>query len=188
MQLTEMTNWRKMTVTAMMLIVAIDVMSAVCPVRAEERFFPDLVFDANKEHNDFIVDWYSKHLKAMKEPSLWKLCEKDRSATVYRLLWLPTFDRPVSVRLVRRSEGAVLYAVLLDGRGGYEPGKIKVNKCMKINGKQWKEFQRLLDKVKKLSENTCSSHMRTGFTSPRPCGAADETSTSYKPVGSVRGS
>src|SRR4051794_40881868 len=113
MQLTRMTNWRKMTVTAMMLIVAIDVMSAVCPVRAEERFFPDLVFDANKEHNDFIVDWYSKHLKAMKEPSLWKLCEKDRSVTVYRLLWLPTFDRPVSVRLVRRSEGAVLYAVLL---------------------------------------------------------------------------
>jgi hypothetical protein len=42
--------------------------------------------------------------------------------------------------------------------------------------------------VKKLSENTCSGHMRTGFTSPRPCGAADETSTSCKPAGSVRGS
>jgi hypothetical protein len=106
------------------------------------------VFDASKEHNDFTVDWYSKHLKAMKEPSLWKLSEKGRSTTVYRLLWLPTFDHPVSVRLVRRSEGAVLYAVLLDGRGGYEPGKIKVNKCKTINGKQWNEFQRLLDKVK----------------------------------------
>jgi hypothetical protein len=43
-------------------------------------------------------------------------------------------------------------------------------------------------RLKKLSENRCSSHMRTGFTSPRPCGAADETSTSYKPAGSVPGS
>ena len=42
--------------------------------------------------------------------------------------------------------------------------------------------------TKKLSENTCSSHMKTGFTSPRPYGAADETSTSCKPTGSVRGS
>jgi hypothetical protein len=115
---------------------------------ADEPFFPDLVFYENKERNDFIVDWYSKHLKVMKEPSLWKLSETDRSATVYRFLWLPTFDHPVSVRLVRCNEGAVLRAVLLSGRGGYEPGKIAVSKTAKITGKHWEDFQRLLDKVK----------------------------------------
>jgi hypothetical protein len=105
------------------------------------------VFDASRKNNDFVVEWYSKPLKAMKEPSLWQLSKTDRSATVYRFLWLPTFHRPVSVRLVRSSEGTILHAVLLDGRGGYEPGKIIVSKTVKISAKQWESFQRLLDKV-----------------------------------------
>jgi hypothetical protein len=78
------------------------------PASADEPFFPDLVFDENKEDNDFTVDWYSKHLKVMKEPSLWRLSERDRSATVYRFLWLPTFHRPVSVRVVQRRGGHAL--------------------------------------------------------------------------------
>jgi hypothetical protein len=116
--------------------------------RGDEPFFPDLVFDANKEANSFIADWYSKHLKAMSEPSLWRLSGKDRCATVYRFLWLPTFDRPVVVRLVKCGEGAVLHAVLLNGRGGYEPGKVLVGKVARLSGKQWEDFERLLDKVK----------------------------------------
>jgi hypothetical protein len=118
------------------------------PAGADEPFFPDLVFDANREHNDFVVDWYSKALKAMKEPSLWKLSQKDRSATVYRFLWLPTFSRPVAVRVVRSSEGAMLHAVLLDGQGGYDPGKIIVSRSAKLGEKQWEEFLRYLAKVK----------------------------------------
>jgi len=84
----------------------------------------------------------------MKEPSLWKLSQKDRSSTVYRFLWLPTFHRPVSVRLEKSSEGAILRAVLLDGRGGYEPGKITLSKSTRLSDAQWENFQRLLDKVK----------------------------------------
>jgi hypothetical protein len=114
---------------------------------ADEPFFPDRVFDADKERNDFIAEWYSKHLKAMNEPSLWKLSQGDRSAVAYRFLWLPTFDRPVSIRLVKSDAEVVLHAVELDGRGGYEPGKIAVAKRITLSGKQWGEFQRRLDKL-----------------------------------------
>jgi hypothetical protein len=116
--------------------------------KANEPYFPNLVFDSDKEGHDFVVDWYSEHLRAMKEPSLWKLSERDRSATVYRLLWLPTFDRPVSVRLVKSGKWATLHAVLLSGRGGYDPGRVIVSKSAKIAGRQWDDFNRLIDKIK----------------------------------------
>jgi hypothetical protein len=111
-------------------------------VKADTPFFPDDAF------NGFAVKWYAHHLKAMKEPSLWKVSQKDRSATVYRFLWLPTFHHPISVRLVKSSDSAVLHIVKLDGRGGYEPGGISVLKSNKLTDKQWDEFKRRLDKAK----------------------------------------
>ena len=36
-------------------------------------FFPDLAFDEEKDHSDFVAKWYSKHLRAMGEPSLWRM-------------------------------------------------------------------------------------------------------------------
>jgi hypothetical protein len=109
--------------------------------QAVDPFFPPDVFD------DFAVNWYVPHLKAMKEPSLWTLSRKDPTAAVYRFLWLPTFHRPVSVRIVRSSDSAVLHIVKLDGRGGYEPGGISVLKSKKLTRKQWDEFKRRLDQA-----------------------------------------
>jgi hypothetical protein len=134
-------------------IVLVKVMLATSVATADEPFFPDRVFDTHEatkgfDRNDFIVRAYSKHLKAMKEPSLWKLSQKDRKAIIYRFLWLPSFHRPVSVRLVKTDAGAVLHAVELDGKGGYEPGKIAVRKRITLSDKQWEETQRRLDKTK----------------------------------------
>ncbi len=128
-------------------IVLIEVIFAMCVAMADEPFFPDRIFGREKEDNDFVVEWYSKHLKAMKEPSLWKLAQNDRAAIVYRFLWLPTFDRPVSVRLSKSGDSAMLHAVELDGRGGYEPGKIAVRRTLKLDGKQWEDFKRRVDKA-----------------------------------------
>src|SRR5271166_4529571 len=114
MRILRMSTIRQMMAVA--LVVAVGLIRADGVAQADEPFFPDLVFDTDREGNDFIVEWYSKHLKAMKEQSLWKLSQKDRSSTVYRFLWLPTFHHPVSVRLVRSSEGVILHAVSLDGR------------------------------------------------------------------------
>ena len=80
--------------------------------------------------NDPSEWWFRKHLRAMQEPSLRELAEKDRTVTVYRFLWLPSFHNPISVRFVKSDEGVVLYAVRLDGQGGYEqPGHILAQEC-----------------------------------------------------------
>jgi hypothetical protein len=115
---------------------------------ADEPFFPANIFAKDDEENDFFVKWYSKHLKAMKEPSLWQLSQKDRSAIVYRLLWLPTFDRPVSVRVMKTGESATLDAVQLDGRGGYGPGKVAIRNTLKLDPKQWDEINRRVAEAK----------------------------------------
>ena len=87
-------------------------------------FFPPAAFHGDERHNDFIVQWYAKHLVTMAEPSLWVLSE-DHSVHAYRFLWLRTFHQPVTVRLDVSSDGAgLLTAKVTDGRGGYESGKI----------------------------------------------------------------
>ena len=114
----------------------------------DELYFPDRVFHNVKERNEFTVKWYSKHLETMKEPSLWKLSQKDRSAQVYRFLWLPTFHHPVSVRITESSDSIEAQVVRLDGQGGYKPGKIAVVKSKKLSKEEWAEFKRLFDRSK----------------------------------------
>lgn len=49
-----------------------------CHARAQEPFFPELVFlPRDKQANTIIDDMASVHLRAMKEPSLWKLSQQD---------------------------------------------------------------------------------------------------------------
>ena len=75
-----------------------------------------------------LAKWFSEHLRAMDEPSLWAMSRDDRHAVVYRFLWLPTWGRPVSVRIERLGDEATLSLVQLDGSGGYDPGEIAVDK------------------------------------------------------------
>jgi hypothetical protein len=84
----------------------------------------------------------------MKEPSLWTLSKTDPSATVFRLLWLPSFDRPISVRIVKSKDSIVVHVIELDGAGGFAPGKVAVDKTMTLRKGQWEEFQRLVDAAK----------------------------------------
>jgi hypothetical protein len=57
------------------------------------QYFPSGVF--TEGFND---RWYSSTLNALQEPSLLAL-RNDKSIQVYRFLWLPSFHRPISVRL-----------------------------------------------------------------------------------------
>jgi hypothetical protein len=92
-------------------------------------FFPKGSFSdsiiANKENDmdKFHRDWYSTHLKSMKEPSFSILEQKIESA--YRFLWLRSFHHPIAVRIEKIGDQIILHAVELDGYGGYKPGKIK---------------------------------------------------------------
>jgi hypothetical protein len=94
-----------------------------------QQYFPPGVFDENGRTGQFTIDWYSKNLRALGEPSLWELSQRDRTAEVYRFLWLRTFDRPVSVRIVMYPKAHIygrarLFARMASGKAGYDPGNV----------------------------------------------------------------
>ena len=90
-------------------------MRACPPSGAADYYFPPDV-------DVFLHTWYSKHLRAMQEPSL--SCGARRAEFAYRFLWLRTFHHPICVRIEKEGPSTTLHAVELDGSGGYAPGKL----------------------------------------------------------------
>jgi hypothetical protein len=91
---------------------------------AQQYFPPDVLGKTPAEH-EAAAKWYAKHLKALREPSLWELSQRDPKAEVYRFLWLRSHHHPVSVRLVVRSGGSGwMNARMTTGKGANEPGGI----------------------------------------------------------------
>jgi hypothetical protein len=91
---------------------------------SDKYFFPRGSVGEQFKHFDqdeFVRSWYSKHLRAMSEPSL--SCNP-AGAETYRFLWLRTWGHPIAVRVAGLSTSGVISAVELDGAGGYGPGKI----------------------------------------------------------------
>jgi MFS family permease len=115
--------------------------------RRSTRFFPDMVFGGEKDDSEFIARWYSAHLAAMGEPSLWMLSRRDSHATIYRLLWLPTFDHPVLVRIERTRQGAKLRASVLNGMGGYAPGQIAIDRTFSLGADQFRALYRNVEQA-----------------------------------------
>ena len=66
-----------------------------------QQYFPTGVFDTP---HSFRERWYSSTLSALREPSLFAL-RNDKSIQVYRFLWLPSFQRPISIRLTINADG-----------------------------------------------------------------------------------
>jgi len=85
---------------------------------AAEPYFP------KDSISDFEQEWYAKHLSTMREPVL-TANAKDKSYVAFRILYLPTWGRPVALRYEKTGERIVRRAVMLSGDGGYDPGKIK---------------------------------------------------------------
>lgn len=80
--------------------------------------FPARTFD------DFVLDWYSGHLKAMDEGALYPLM-KDKNAVVYRFTCLRTFHHPFAIKVTKTKDGFELVRKVLSGKGGYDPGVIE---------------------------------------------------------------
>jgi hypothetical protein len=111
---------------------------------SDQFFFPEgWIRDRKKRpgSDQFVRDWYSRHLRTMSEPSL--SCGEP-PAEVYRFLWLRTWGHPIAVRLTGVTPGAptppTLSAVELDGAGGYEPGKIARRIDRKLTDAEWGEL------------------------------------------------
>ena len=90
-----------------------------------QEYFPPGILDKNPQFDELKVNWYSKHLKALREPSLWELSRQDPKAEVYRFLWLRSFNHPIAVRLVVRTNGSGwMNSRMTTGQGGFKPARI----------------------------------------------------------------
>jgi hypothetical protein len=95
-------------------------------------------------YNEFVANWYSEHLHAMKEPLLFnKKTEKE----IFRFTWLRTFDKPMTFRFEKENNRYILYWKVLSGAGGYETGTIEIERLKILTEKEWTEFLELIGKV-----------------------------------------
>ena len=109
---------------------------------SESFYFPGGLY------SDFQTKWYSKHLFAMKEPSLWK-ASKESDLESYRFLWLRSFHQPVVVRLTIGKEGTgLLVAKITNGAGGYRPGVMIKNQEISISREEVSKFLKELNEMK----------------------------------------
>lgn len=107
---------------------------------ATERYFPPKT--GGDSWSDFPSAPYSKHLAAMDEPSLWTT---NMRVETYRILWLRSFDPPMVFRLIILSDGsAILVVKKTNGEGGFEPGKMVLNKQMNIDRQETQELLKTL--------------------------------------------
>lgn len=111
---------------------------ATSVVGAPVRYFPDSVFDG------FVVGWYTSHLSAMNEPSLFEMT-RSREANVYRFLWLRSFHRPIALRL--EIADGTLTVKELSGAGGYDPGKLRFNIIVPMTAAEVSSFLRAVDDI-----------------------------------------
>lgn len=126
---------------------------------ATERYFPPKT--GGDSWSDFPSAPYSKHLAAMDEPSLWTT---DMRAETYRILWLRSFDPPMVFRLIILSDGsAILVVKKTNGKGGFEPGKIVLNKQMNIDSRETQELLKTLALAKFWSLPTLALPHPSGF-------------------------
>lgn len=92
----------------------------------------------------FVNSWYSGQLRAMSEPILYKDYSTDTS---YRFTWLRTFHNPIAVRIDNKKGLILLSWKVCEGAGGYDAGKIIVDKQKKIPEANWLEFQKMISQI-----------------------------------------
>lgn len=114
----------------------------LCPIAGAARDAPMLPPGLwTAEMQAFHERWFGDQLRAMGERPLWT---GDRRARVDRLLVLPSFAPAVAVRITRAGDGATAVTTLLDGAGGYAPGKVAATRTRRIRPAELARFDALL--------------------------------------------
>ena len=122
-----------------------DELRAHCPPAGDsDFFFPVNAFDGARPDLDaFEREWYSQHLAAMREPSL--SCEAAGASETYRFLWLISFHRSISVRLVLKGDRGRIEFTELTGSGGYEPGHVRRHTERRLSRDEASRFAKALN-------------------------------------------
>lgn len=73
---------------------------------------------------ELFEQWFGGQLRAMGEPVLSRPGSLAGYRRRFRMLVIPTFQPAYTVRIDEGAHGGTVRVVLLDGRGGYAPGRI----------------------------------------------------------------
>jgi hypothetical protein len=119
---------------------------AMASAIADDSYFPIKTKSGGEGVTAFESKWYGKSLERMREPRLPGLA-KDVNAEVYRIMILPTWGKPIAVRVQRHGELYSLSARRLDGQGGYDPGKLVESKNSELSAEDSKTLEQLIQKV-----------------------------------------
>jgi hypothetical protein len=119
------------------------VAGGICGCASQLQYFPVGSPTQKDGLEPFYVDWFSKYLKAMQEPSL-IAATNNHFALTYRLTILPTWENPVAVRVEMDGEKAELYARRLAGAGGDAPGKLEESSVRDVNPADTRRLRSLL--------------------------------------------
>jgi hypothetical protein len=115
--------------------------------QAAAPYFPTLTSDGGNGISEFEAKWYSKHLMAMREPSLLEAA-RNSSNQVYRLTILPTWGNPIAIRMQKHIGTYELISSRLDGQGGYDPGRLAERKVKNLTNAESRMLENLLAKLK----------------------------------------
>ncbi len=132
---------RAMFRTALRLAWVVALSSLAGRLLPAQDYFPPGSLDKTPQGHELKAAWFSKQLKAMREPSLWELSKKDPKAEVYRFLWLRAADHPVAIRVVVRAGGSAwLNSRMTTGKGASDPGHITRYSVSWLRKKLTQEF------------------------------------------------
>lgn len=127
-------------------ITALLILSNYGLINASNMFCAD---SSGKQQNcisKFENSWFSQHLEAAKENSLYY--SSDSTQEIYRFTWLRTFHNPYIFTIVISEKNSFIIVKKLDGAGGYKPGKLVRNDTLKINSEDKDMFIKSLEESK----------------------------------------
>jgi hypothetical protein len=109
------------------------------------KFFPDGSLDDRPDLHAFLASWYVDYLVAMRENPLYPPSDDPR--TVYRLLFLPTFQQPSVVRFTEATGNWRVVCKRSDGEGGYHPGQLIGTVERNLTHAEGQQLRLLLEQV-----------------------------------------
>jgi hypothetical protein len=71
----------------------------------------------------------------------------DPNAEIYRITIIPTFYKPIRIRVEKRRNAYILTAKRLSGKGGYKAGKLETEKRRRLSSREWERLHELLRTV-----------------------------------------
>jgi len=108
----------------------------------EQMILSDTMF--NNRIDSFRNAWYSKHLRAMREPVIYS---DKTNKEVIRFTWLRTFHEPIVIRIVNNNGFYSIYLKKTNGQGGYKTGILVVAEKNHLDSEKWNDI------IKKLNES-----------------------------------